>query len=273
MKITDLAKKIIYAVLLFGLSAFLIFLRIYDENAVRIFSLAVFMCAAALLNGFSLIAVKKQNIFYAVSDLICLALWVYPLYKMFGDILPAGTGIWAYILLWTVLLPCAAGCLYTVLYCIIINRKKKRAGKKTLTAKKVISIICIAVTAVSAIAATAFTVKLGMQIPKDAEERKQSFSVAAGFADETAEEYKSSDLVIEEILNNRGLTYDNSTKDFYIIEEKDGICITIDASAGENYDDKNGVISVTSDSIGIGILNLFERDFYSGEEYTAVISE
>lgn len=258
-------KNLIYIVTLFGISALFILFHIYDENAEAVFSFMVLIGAAALINGFSLIAIKTKNVFYAVSDLVCFALWLFPLYCKAQDLLPDGTGIWAYLLMLTAFIPAAACCIYTILYHILINCKKKNAGKKTLTANKVLSIIGISVTVAFSVFLILSVVKLGTQIPEDIEQRKQSYSDTVNLAKEIAQEYKESDLVLEEILYKHNLTYDNSDENVYIIEELDEVSMIIRISKDED-DNLSGAINVSCDNIGFIIPNYYALNIYSGEE-------
>lgn len=265
MDIKKFFKNIIYIIALFGVSGLFILFNIYDENASAVFSFFVLIGAAVLINGFSLIAIRTKNVFYSVSDLVCLALWLYPLYRRTQDLLPENTGIWAYLLMLIAFLPAIACCLYTIMYHIIIDLKKKKAGRKTLTAKKVLSIISIVITLVSAIFLILSAVNLAIQIPQDIEQRKQSYSDTVNMAKEMAQEYQESDLVLEEILDKYELTYDNSDENVYIIEELDEVSMIIRTTKDE--DDKlSGTINVSCDNIGFIIPNYYARNIYNGEE-------
>lgn len=265
MDIKKFFKNIIYIIALFGVSGLFILFNIYDENASAVFSFFVLIGAAVLINGFSLMAIRTKNVFYSVSDLVCLVLWLYPLYRRAQDLLPENTGIWAYLLMLTAFLPAIACCLYTIMYHIIIDLKKKKAGRKTLTAKKVLSIISIVITLVSAIFLILSAVRLATQIPKDIEQRKQSYSDTVNMAKEMAQEYQESDLVLEEILDKYELTYDNSDENVYIIEELDEVSMIIRTTKDE--DDKlSGTINVSCDNIGFIIPNYYARNIYNGEE-------
>lgn len=265
MDIKKFFKNIIYIIALFGVSGLFILFNIYDENASAVFSFFVLIGAAVLINGFSLIAIRTKNVFYSVSDLVCLALWLYPLYRRTQDLLPENTGIWAYLLMLTAFLPAIACCLYTIMYHIIIDLKKKKTGRKTLTAKKVLSIISIVITLVSAIFLILSAVNLAIQIPQDIEQRKQSYSDTVNMAKEMAQEYQESDLVLEEILDKYELTYDNSDENVYIIEELDEVSMIIRTTKDE--DDKlSGTINVSCDNIGFIIPNYYARNIYNGEE-------
>ena len=70
MDIKKFFKNIIYIIALFGVSGLFILFNIYDENASAVFSFFVLIGAAALINGFSLIAIRTKNVFYSVSDLV-----------------------------------------------------------------------------------------------------------------------------------------------------------------------------------------------------------
>lgn len=265
MDIKKFFKNIIYIIALFGVSGLFILFNIYDENASAVFSFFVLIGAAVLINGFSLIAIRTKNVFYSVSDLVCLVLWLYPLYRRAQDLLPEGIGIWAYLLMLTAFLPAIACCLYTIMYHIIIDLKKKKAGRKTLTAKKVLSIISIVITIVSAIFLILSAVRLATQIPKDIEQRKQSYSDTVNMAKEIAQEYQESDLVLEEILDKYELTYDNSDENVYIIEELDEVSMIIKTTKDED-DNLSGTINVSCDNIGFIIPNYYARNIYNGEE-------
>lgn len=266
MKTTDLIKNTAYMVLLFGISAFLIFLKIYDTSSEALFSLFVLISSIALINGFSIITIRKKNVFYAVSNIICLALWIYPLYIKTQDFLPNETGIWAFILILAAFLPALANCIYTLFYFIIIDVRKKKAGKRISGTKKILSIISIVATCAGAVLLIVVGVKLGIQIPKNIENVKQDYLSAVNLSKEISKEYTNSDLIIEEVLNKHQLTYDNPEDNYYIIEENETICITIDTSLEEDAGKHQGnVICVSSDSIAMGIPQLFTITLYSGE--------
>lgn len=265
MDIKKFFKNIIYIIALFGVSGLFILFNIYDENASAVFSFFVLIGAAVLINGFSLMAIRTKNVFYSVSDLVCFALWLYPLYGKAQNLLPEGTGIWAYLLILTAFLPAIACCLYTIMYHIIIDLKKKKAGRKALTAKKVLSIISIVITLVSAIFLILSAVKLATQIPKDIEQRKQNYSDTVNMAKEMAQKYKDTDLVLEEILDKYELTYDNSNENVYIIEELDEVSMIIKTTKDED-DNLSGTINVSCDNIGFIIPNYYAWNIYNGEE-------
>lgn len=269
MDTKKLFKDIIYLILLFGISALLMFFYIYDENITAVFSFLILTGTITLINGFSLIAIRNKNIFYAVSAIICFILWLYPLYRKLQNLLPNNTGIWVYLLILTLFIPGIANCLYTILYYIIIELKEKKAGRKILTANKILSIISLVITAVSAAFLISAVIRLSTQIPKDIEIRKQSYSSAVNLAEEIALEYEKSDLMIEEILNKYEFTYDNSDEKIYIIEESDEVSIIINTSTDKN-DNLSSTIIVSCDNIGFVIPNIYAKNFYDGE--SAVIS-
>lgn len=106
---------------------------------------------------------------------------------------------------------------------------------------------------------------MGILIPKEMEQRKQNYSDTINLANEIAKEYKNSDLIIDEILDKHQLTYDCPEESLYIVEEKDGVFMTINMT-DNNKDEKT--ISVSSENIGIGILQRFNIDFYKSETQT-----
>lgn len=250
--------------MVFGISSILMFTDIYNIDSIIILSIFILIGIIALINGFSLIALRKKNIFYAISNLVYIALWTYPLYIKTQDFIPENKVIWSYILIWMTFLPALASSIFTIIF--TAKEKKKNTAEKAETAKKVLSIISIVVTAAAVVLFIVSAVKLCIQIPKDIENRKQAYSDSVSMAKEMANEYKSSDLIIEEILSKHQLTYDNAEKNLYIIEDNDGISMIINTAkpSEDNKTDEN-TISVSSDEIGIGIANLFTIPLYSSE--------
>lgn len=261
MKPINLIKNIIYLLLLFGISAVLMFVKMYDSDTINVFSFLILLLTVALLNGFSFIAVQKKNTFYAVSDLVCFLLWIYPLYVKVQDIFPNHTGIWLYVLILAACLPCAAVCIFILIYTLT----KDKHNKKLLKAKTILSAINIAVLCAAVVLILITGIRMGILIPKEMEQRKQNYSDTINLANEIAEEYKNSDLIIDEILDKHQLTYDCPEESLYIVEEKDGVFMTINMT-DNNKDEKT--ISVSSENIGIGILQRFNIDFYKSETQT-----
>lgn len=257
LKSLDFIKNIIYVILLFGLSAILLLTDIYCEGVSQTFTYLLMAGSAAIVNGFAFLALKKENAFYAVANLVCTALWVYPLFTKMQEALPDTTGIWVYILAYAAFLPAVAGDITELIGCCI----KQEQAKKAATAKKALSIIAI----VAAVAAAALTilsaVRLSSQLPKEIESRKEAYASAVELANNIANDYKSTDLIMEEVLDKYQLTYDNSAENCYVIEELNNIHMTIDTSAEEG---KN-VITVSSDGIGWGISKLFESSLYDAQ--------
>ena len=262
MKPIELIKNILYLFLLFGISAVLMFVKMYDSDTINVFSFLILLFIVALLNGFSFIAVRKQNTFYAVSDLVCFLLWVYPLYVKVQDIFPNHTGIWLYVLILAACLPCAAVCIFTIIYTLA---KKDKLNKKLLQAKRVLSAINIVVLCTAVVLVLITGISLGVLIPKEIEQRKQDYSDTIHLANEITEEYKNSDLIIDEILDKHQLTYDCPEENLYIVEEIDGVFMTINMTDNNK---KGKTISVSSENIGIGILQRFSIDFYKSETQT-----
>lgn len=209
------------------------------------------------MNGFAFIAIKKENSFYAIANLLCTALWVYPLYKKMQEALSGNSEIWVYLLAYILFLPAVASCITELISCCV----KQEQTKKAAAAKKALSIITIIVTAAAVVLAVLSAVKLNNQLPKEIENKKEAYSNAAELANNIANDYKNSDLIIEEVLDKYQLTYDNSEQNYYIIEECNNIHITIDTAAEEG---KN-VITVSSDAISWGIPKLFETNLYESQ--------
>lgn len=253
-KVTDLLKNILYIILLFGLSAILLLLKIYCEEISQAFIYLIITGAAAIINGFAFIAIKKENSFYAISNLVCTALWVYPLYTKMQEALSGNTGIWIYILAYILFLPAVAGCITEIIGCCI----KQEQIKKSDAAKKALSVITIVITIAAVVLACVSAIKLSSQLTKKIETEKEAYSSTLELANHIAEDYKSSDLIMEEILDKYNLTYDKPEQNYYIIEENNHINMTIDTSTEEG---KN-IITVSSDAISWGISNLFESSLY-----------
>lgn len=250
-KSLDLLKNILYVILLFGLSAILMLTSIYCEKIAQPFAYLVIAGAAAIINCFALIALKKENSFYAIAALLCTALWAYPIYTKINEI---GAEPWVYIAAYAALLPAVVCCITEIISCCI----KKEQAKKAKTTKTVLSVISIAITIAAAVLAVLSAVNLNNQLTTEINSRKEAYSSAAELANNIANDYKSSDLIMEEVLDKYQLTYDNSQENYYVIEELNNIHMTIDTSAEEG---KN-VISISSDEISWGISKLFETSLY-----------
>ncbi|MDE5984760.1 MAG: hypothetical protein K2H13_05855 [Eubacterium sp.] len=255
-KLPDLLKNILYVILLFGLSAILLLTKIYCDEILQPFAYFVIGGAIAIINSFAFIALKKENSFYAIANLVCTALWIYPLYTKIQEAL-SDVGIWVYILVYILFLPAVAGCITEIISCCI----KQEQAKKAAAAKKTLSIITIIITAAAIVLAVLSAVKLNTQIPKEIENKKEAYSNAVALANNIANDYKNSDLIIEEVLDKYQLTYDNSEQNYYIIEESNNIHITVDSSTEEG---KN-MITVSSDAISWGIPKLFEANLYESQ--------
>lgn len=250
-KLLDLIKNILYIVGLFGLSAILLLTKIYCEEVSQTFTYLTIAGAAAIINGFAFIALKKENSFYAAANLVCTALWVYPLFTKMHEAL-SNSGIWVYLLAYAAFLPAAAGCITEIVGCCIQNKQAKKAE----TAKKALSIITIAAVIAAAVLAVLSAVNLNNQLTQETENRKEAYSSAAELANNIANDYKTSDLIMEEVLDKYQLTYDNSQENYYIIEDLNNIHMAIDTSAEEG----KHVISISSDGISWGIPKLFEAE-------------
>lgn len=253
-KSLDLLKNVIYVILLFGLSAILMLTNIYCDGIAQAFAYLVIGGAAAILNVFSLIALKREKSFYAAADLLCTVLWAYPIYTKINE---SGLDMWVYIVSYAALLPAVLCCVTEIIGCCI----KKEQAEKAKNTKKVLSVIGIVIAIAAAVLTALSAVHLNTQFTTEINNRKEAYSAAAELANQIANDYKSSDLIIEEVLDKYQLTYDHTEENYYIIEELNSIHMTIDTSAEEG---KN-VISVSSDGIGWGISRLFEVSIYDAQ--------
>ena len=89
--------------------------------------------------------------------------------------------------------------------------------------------------------------------------------------EEIIAEYQKNDLIIEEILDSRRLTYDTADDNTYIVEDFDGLNITIYTK--NNKSENKNTVCVSSSSIGIGIPKWFFIEFYQGQSQSLPLTK
>lgn len=264
MKVKDLIKSILYIAVLFGITALLIPLNYYGTGAYPLFCATVIICAGALLNGFSLIALIREKIFYAVSDLVCIVLWSYPIYTKASELLNSNLFAISILITCALLLPALILCEFTIISCI------KKSGQMQKM-KKSFSVIGIVLTSATVLATVILTVIFGFNAYNEVKQKKQDYTSAVKAAEEITAEYQKNDLIIEEILDSRRLTYDTDDDNTYIVEDFDGLNITIYTK--NNKSENKNTVCVSSSSIGIGIPKWFFIEFYQGQSQSLPLTK
>lgn len=137
--------------------------------------------------------------------------------------------------------------------------------------KKSFSVIGIVLTSATVLATVILTVIFGFNTYNDVKQRKQDYTSAVKAAEEITAEYQKNDLIIEEILDSRRLTYDTADDNTYIVEDFDGLNITIYTE--NNKSENKNTVCVSSNSIGIGIPKWFFIEFYQGQSQSLPLTK
>lgn len=268
MKVKKLIKEILYLIILFAVSALLIFTNIYGIANTAVFSATALFGFVALVNGFSLIALKKKNIFCSVANLICALIFSYPLFLKARDGFSQLSAPITILLLIVFFLPTILNFLFVIISSLAKNKGNSN-GK--LKARKFLSVITIIFTCVFVVLTVIYAVKSNTQISDNVQECKDNYSAQIDLANEMVQEYTTSDLIIEEVIDNHQLTYSTPKDNIYTIEQLGNVTITINTNTNTEEDSLANSIIVSDENVGIRIPKIYSHNFYTGESQTISI--
>jgi hypothetical protein len=103
------------------------------------------------------------------------------------------------------------------------------------------------------------------------QECKDNYSAQIDLANEMVQEYTTSDLIIEEVIDNHQLTYSTPKDNIYTIEQLGNVTITINTNTNTEEDSLANSIIVSDENVGIRIPKIYSHNFYTGESQTISI--